>query len=585
MGSEQIPNDAHDADRDTKLQFRPVPGPRIPPSQGRGNGQQSDHYEQYEEPAYREHVSGPLHWQPANANSPASQPPYTPAQPPAGASVAAQPQQYQGVQPPAYGVPQHGVPSYPQQYYPPIPQGYQQYQPPAGYTGGYYNNGQAPYAGYPAPYSYQGNYAYPGYYPYPYQWQPARPKRDGYLLGIAIASFSGSILVLLGGLGCLGFLLLFAFVPTGSIKPDQVLSGVVLFTALAIAGVGGGVFGLYHSIRSLFLKKPSADFHLPWFWAFLILYLILIGIGAVLRINGQSVSNIPLTIVLIALAGILPALTILSLGVRRLHFPRSAPWATSWRRFTLALVSGATQAILLASIFELILTAVAVTSLGVTGFSLDNANQELPHDPRSIGLLFIVVSVIAPFVEEAVKPLAVVILVGRIRGAAEAFVLGLASGIGFDLIETSGYISQGYRDWLDVAIQRSSAGLLHGLGAAMVTLGWYYMTHAKEHKRHVLLALGCWAYAVLQHAIWNGSFILQLLPAPVGPYLDTGIITLGSISFPSFILVYIVETALMLTFFLFITGRLRTKQPLEPDAPKQGQDAVAAPAKVNTSIS
>jgi RsiW-degrading membrane proteinase PrsW (M82 family) len=255
-----------------------------------------------------------------------------------------------------------------------------------------------------------------------------------------------------------------------------------------------------------------------------------------------------------------------------LHFPiGSQHWPTTWRRFTLALVSGATQAIVFASIFELILSAIAIRSLGVTGFSLNNPDQPIPSDPRAIGFLLILVSVIAPFVEEAVKPLAVVIMIGRVRTASEAFVLGLASGIGFDLIETSGYISQGYSDWLNVAIQRSSAGLLHGLGAAMVTLGWYYLTHPKESKQPFLLAVGCWGYAVLQHAIWNGSFVLQLLPAPIGPYLTNGVINIGIISIPAFILVYIVETALMLTFLVFVTGRLRRKPPVET-TPGQAQN-------------
>ena len=518
----------------------------------------------YEEPIYREHVSGPLGWHPMQAQSafqPA--PSYAPYQPQQGVQHPQPP-----LQPPQQAQSSNGYGAGPNGYH-------------------YGNYGQMPY--YPAPYGYPNYPNYPNYqgyspygYPYPYAWQQPKPKRDGYLLGMAITSLAGGGIVLLGGLACLLILLVFAFIPNSTnLGASNRLSGEVLFTALALAGTIGGSYSVYHSIRSL-LRKPSADFKLPWFWLFLVLYLVLIAIGAVLLVNGQSVANIPLTIVLIALAGILPALTILALGVRRLHFPRSNPrWPTTWRRFTLAIVSGATLAIILASLFELILTAVAATSLGVTGFSLDNPNQPIPSNPRAIALLFIILSIIAPLVEEAVKPLAVVILIGRVRSAVEAFVLGLAGGIGFDLIETSGYISQGYRDWLDVAIQRSSAGLLHGLGAAMVALGWYFLTHPKESKHRFLLALGCWSYAVLQHGIWNGSFLLQLLPAPVGPYLDTGTITIGSLSLPAFILVYIVETILMLAFFIFVTGKLRKRQPLEeqaaPEVAVRPQVAVSHP--------
>jgi len=38
-------------------------------------------------------------------------------------------------------------------------------------------------------------------YPYPYTWQPVKPKRDGYLLGMSIASFIGAVLVTLVGVG------------------------------------------------------------------------------------------------------------------------------------------------------------------------------------------------------------------------------------------------------------------------------------------------------------------------------------------------------------------------------------------------
>lgn len=452
--------------------------------------------------------------------------------------------------------------------------------PPAPYgpqaPQGQYYNGYAPYSAYSPYYNYSG---YPPYYYY-YPLQPPKPSRDGYLFGMAIASFICSIFVLLGGLFSFLILWLTTLIPENTLSAAPLFSGQVLYTALGCAGIVGGAFSLYHSIRSLFLRKPSAAFKLPWFWIFLALYIMLLIIAAIMRSTGQAVANIPLTVFLIALAGILPALTILALGVRRLHFPRSAPWPTSWRRFTLAIVSGATLAIVLASIFELILSVIVAYGLGISNIALDNPNQQIPQNPLVIVAVFILVSVIAPLVEEAVKPLAVVIFIGRIRSAAEAFVLGLSCGIGFDLIETSGYISLGYKDWVDVALQRSAAGLLHGLGAAMVALGWYYLTHPKESKNRFLLAFGCWGYAVLQHALWNGSFGLQLLPAPIGPYLNNGTIPLGSLSLPSFIVVYIVESALMLAFFLYITRKLRPKTPPSTAATEPPRPLTAHPPLV-----
>src|SRR5579859_5784369 len=82
---------------------------------------------------------------------------------------------------PGPGYPNFAVPS-------PSYQGYTS-GPPAGYQPG---RGQVP------PYGAYYNYPPPGAYPYPFAYPPPRPKRDGYLFGVGIAAFVGSILVLLG---------------------------------------------------------------------------------------------------------------------------------------------------------------------------------------------------------------------------------------------------------------------------------------------------------------------------------------------------------------------------------------------------
>ncbi|GCE18883.1 PrsW family glutamic-type intramembrane protease [Dictyobacter kobayashii] len=364
-------------------------------------------------------------------------------------------------------------------------------------------------------------------------------------------------------------------------RPEQIFGSITMFTALSIAGLGGGTFSLYHSIRALLRKKswefkvPSikiGTFKLPWFVIFLALYIVMIAIGLMIRGNQQVAQTTWLTVLMIGLAGLLPALTIFTLGAWRVHNKKDEHWSTTWRRIAVAITSGATSAILFAMIFELVLGLVIQAGLHVNSFQLDDPNMPIPNDMRAIIYLFLVVAVVAPFVEEGVKPLAVVAMIGRINSASEAFLLGMACGIGFDLVETSGYIGMGYSNWVDVAIQRSSAGLLHSFGAGMSALGWYYLTHSKSlPRRRILIGLGCGAYAVLQHAIWNGSFVFQLLPAPIGPYFDKGIITIGSYPIPSILIIYAIETALMVIFFLFVTGKLgrnSNRDQLPGKAPK-----------------
>jgi RsiW-degrading membrane proteinase PrsW (M82 family) len=490
---------------------------------------------------YREHVSGSLASHPSEA--PLFQPAYPPYPP------------YPGYQSQSYS-PQG-------QNYPPLAPNYAPF-------GGYppQSHSYTPNAGYP---SYQGYVSpppytpiappYPGYngYAYAYPWQTPLPRRDGYLLAVGITSLVGSILVFLAGLGAIGLLAIISIVPHTNLSTSENFAGIMLLISFACAGVVGGGFGLYHSIRSVFLRKPSADFAMPRFWIFVLLYLAVIGVAYWLQTHGLAVTYQPVTALLIAFAAVFPALAILALGDRRLHFPRKSRWPTSWRRFTLAIVSGATLSVGLAAVLEFILEFLLVRSQATNPLlCVDQPNAPNCQNPGVYNIILIVVAVMAPFIEESVKPLAVIVLIGRIRSAAEAFVLGLAAGIGFNLIETTGYISSGYQDWLNVALTRTVSGLLHGFGSAMVALGWYYLTHPGKHR--VLKVAGCWIYAVLQHAIWNGSWGLILLPSPVGSFFKNTNVYIGSFSLPSYAIVNIAEALFMLAFFIYMTGRLRTKQ-------------------------
>jgi RsiW-degrading membrane proteinase PrsW (M82 family) len=445
---------------------------------------------------------------------------------------------------------------YPPQVYQPQRQTYPPYPPHPAYPG--YAPGYAPYAAYPG-------HTYPSY-----AWMPPRPKQDGYLMAMAIVSVVGSSLVLLGGLVLIFFALPLAIAPTTPVSGSQQFSLVSILAILICVCVLGGIAGLYHSIRSL-IKKPSADFSLPRFWIFLILYLAVIGVAFLLQARGLEVAYPALTIALIALAGVFPALALGALGIRRLRSrvakPLKAAWPTSWRRFTVALVSGTSLSILLAFVLEIVIVLVLaqfvhIQNLQSVARCINTPDAQSCQNPGIYGLLLFVVAVVAPVVEETVKPLAVVLLIGRVRSAAEAFALGMACGIGFDLVETSLYISSGYHDWLNIALLRTGAGLLHGFGAAMVALGWYYLIHGK--KRRFLRAFACWSYAVLQHAIWNGSWGLVLLPAPIGPFFNNWTLNLGFTSLPGYILINIFEALCMLAFFIYITGKLRLKQESSP---------------------
>jgi RsiW-degrading membrane proteinase PrsW (M82 family) len=486
------------------------------------------------------------------------------------------------LQAPAYPAAPGQVPPYPQaqqrSQYP--PQRQQQAPPYQHYPGNQYpyppGNGAYPQpgTGYPWPGGYHAGYPYP-YPPYPYAPYPYAPygrppmpqvKHDGFHLAVSIVALICSILAILGGIGSVFFLIFLAFVPHSTLTEGDYLSSLMTFTAFSISGMVGGGFSLYHSIRGL-MRKPSGHIILPWFWIFLVLYLLAIGVGYALEANGLAVQYLPLTMFLIVLVAIFPALALAAFGVRRLRFPQ---WPTTWRRFSLAITSGATLGIGLALLLELGLLVLVLRSQAT------NFNQYLTGSTpgnTSFGmfaLIFLVVAIIGPVVEETVKPLGVAFYIGRIRSAAEAFTLGMSAGIGFALVETVGYIGSGYQNWLGVALERTAASLLHGFGAGMVALGWYYLTHDKHHPKR--RALGYWAYAVLQHLVWNGTAVLAFLPAPAGPALNNVNLNLGFTQLPILELLNILEAIAILVFFVYITGRLRRQTPqLNENKPQNEQ--------------
>ncbi|MBE3566195.1 MAG: PrsW family intramembrane metalloprotease [Thermogemmatispora sp.] len=451
---------------------------------------------------------------------------------------------------PAYG----GSPSYP--FYPGYP-------PYANYAGvppvptwpgpGYWYPGYPPYPGYP---SYPGYPAWPAWPGYSAHWQPgaaAAPQRprDNYQVTLGIIGLICSGLALLAGLGSLVLAGITVLVTTTSRSAGVFYPLTVQSLVYTCSGLIGGGFCLYHSIRSL-LGKPSHVLKMPPFWIFLIGYVVTLAIGLVLQATHQAVAFLPVTTVLIFLTAIFPALTLLTLG---LHLLRQARWSTTWRRFTLALTSGATMGILFASLLELSATLL----LAATGPSFNPACLNDPSNPvcqaGTKTLLIVLAVVVAPLVEETVKPLGVALLGGRLTSGIEAFILGMSAGIGFDLVETIGYISMGYSDWAHVALVRSGAGLLHGLGAGMVALGWYHLIRTKQ--RRLRLGFACWLYAVLQHALWNACGSLSLLPAPVGPAIQSWQLDLGFISFGLDELLILLLTIIFLVLFILIVRWLR----------------------------
>ncbi|MGH2484829.1 MAG: PrsW family glutamic-type intramembrane protease, partial [Ktedonobacterales bacterium] len=470
--------------------------------------------------------------------------------------------------PQGYAPSPQGRPTYPQGYtpnppapgygYPPVPAWPAQQpgqQPPAAWP-----NSAAPAAPaypygyqYPVAYSYQYPvaYGYPGYYYppyyYPIPWRPRRAPTE------TLALVMSWIVTILGGVAVLLALALAALtVPALMTQSSDSLALEADLIAFVLGPLIGGAFAIYFGIRGI-LRRPSARFTLanPWWFAALAFVALVAGVTLwhLRSAPGSALATAPLLIA----SGVLPALAILALTSWRLRQPSTR------RHVWMSLFYGLTLAPLLAIIFEVILS-------GVIGILFQrNLSQSLTQptgsgDPTQVIIFLLTISAVAPLVEEGVKPLGAVLIMRRIRTPASAFLMGVAAGVGFDILETTGYIGMGEADWVNVAIGRVGAGLLHGVGAGMAALGWYYLINGKGVRLRWLRGFGGILYAVLQHAIFNGSNLLGFVPGPVGSWMRKPLY-IGRLPLDGGTALFLVYYAIILGVLFYVTGRLARPSP------------------------
>jgi hypothetical protein len=227
--------------------------------------------------------------------------------------------------------------------------------------------------------------------------------------------------------------------------------------------------------------------------------------------------------------------------------------AGSWRRLWAAFTIGMTGSTLGALFLEYsviglaVVAAVAVSAFHPGGLAtLQHAwNQVVdagdmqnllttlaPYlaNPLVLLLALLFGSILAPLIEEALKPAAVWLLGKRLHSPAEGFALGALCGAGFALLEGTLAISGNFQMLGFALAARSTSSLMHITASGVV--GWG-IASAQLEKRYGRLA-GAYLVSVSMHGLWNGSLILAVfgglrlvLPGASSHLLDMLLIMTG----------------------------------------------------------
>jgi RsiW-degrading membrane proteinase PrsW (M82 family) len=345
-----------------------------------------------------------------------------------------------------------------------------------------------------------------------------------------IAMTGGLLMALLGLLLAVNSLCIVPLVALGG-GSETVIYGVLSLTLTALTlGAGWAVFRhADHSLRG----RPSKALHLPPLMAGLGAFVILMAVGLFI-IQSEILPTLFFPPIFLVLA-MLPPLWAVSWFTPRTDsssdFSRSRETATAtevatthttsrltWRRGLVAFCGGATVSVFLAILLEILFPLlVLLLVFSAAGTVLDSINVVLKDlagpgvaealtDPAFI-YIFIQLAVIAPLVEELVKPLVTLPLL-RSLNRQETFWVGAMAGAGFAALENVLYASGGFSIWAGIFVVRALGGALHPLGSGLVALGWRALLRGEPH------ALTTWirqyAIAVLAHAAWNGGSLLVI---------------------------------------------------------------------------
>ena len=316
-----------------------------------------------------------------------------------------------------------------------------------------------------------------------------------------IAALVGGLLLLAGMATTVSFLGLPLFLG-GDILGPQLGQIAGMFLGLVC-----GSLALFHGLRSI-LKRRSSSLRLPPIITFLLIFALVLGLGN-LVINFEIATEL-LFPPLFVLGAALPTVVVLAWVGRKLG------WPITWRQGALAFVAGCTLSIIVAILLQTILPYVVYSLLMPLEYSAYSFSElasgtsgflERLFSSPLIVIFLIITAFQAPIPEEFAKALGITMF-GRKRVLEErqAFMIGLASGAGFAILENmlyeGVYAQWSGWTWGGVTLIRGIGSILHPLCTAIVTLGWF-----RARKMGWGTLLKAYFLAIGLHTLWNGGFL------------------------------------------------------------------------------
>ena len=143
----------------------------------------------------------------------------------------------------------------------------------------------------------------------------------------------------------------------------------------------------------------------------------------------------------------------------------------------------------------------------------------------------ILVSVVAPLVEELLKPIGLLFVMKRLKTPYEGVLYGVACGMGFAMIENLLYelfilIWYGSDAWtINAFVRGIGSTILHAVGPAAVGYGLAFANQMeKPVTKYVAIA---YVFGVLMHGLWNGIATMPfMLEGKTWEYVSYALIAL-----------------------------------------------------------